>query len=183
MKMRMGFVILAALLGSACSGISVNQDFNPAVNFSSLQTWDWMEMEPGATGTANSLADQRVRTAVEAGLQEKGLRKVESGAPDFRVAYQIVTEDRVTYETVHDHWGRGWGYRGIYGAGTTSSRTYAREYTMGTLLIGFFDVDSHELVWVGSAEARVDQTRDPEQREKRIREAVDKILTQFPPRR
>ena len=120
---------------------------------------------------------------MEAGLQGKGLRKVESGASDFRVAYRIVTEDRVTYETVHDHWGPGWGYRGIYGTATTSSRTYAREYTMGTLLIGFFDVDSHELVWIGSAEARVDQTRDPEQRQKRIQEAVDKILTQFPPRR
>jgi hypothetical protein len=183
MKKRLGVVILTALLGSACSGISVNQDFNPAVNFSSLQTWDWMEMESGATGVENALTDQRVRAAVEAGLQGKGLRKAGSGDPDFRVAYRIVTEDRVTYETVHDYWGPGWGYRGIYGTGTTSSRTYAREYTMGTLLIGFFDVDAHELVWIGSAEAKVDQTRDPEQRQKRIQEAVDKVLAQFPPRR
>jgi len=42
MEMRLGVVILTALLGSACSRISVNQDFNPAVNFSSLQSWDWM---------------------------------------------------------------------------------------------------------------------------------------------
>ena len=93
----------------------------------------------------------------------------------------VCRDDHLDLVAVFESAGRGPAAILLHG-NSLSSRTYAREYTMGTLLIGFFDVDSHELVWVGSAEARVDQTRDPEQRQKRIQEAVDKILSQFPPR-
>jgi len=183
MRMRWGIAALAALMGSACSGISVNQDFNPAFEFSALRTWGWLDQAAGSSGTGSQLTDQRIRTAIEAGLQAKGFQKVESGESNFRVGYRVTTQDKVTYETVHDYWGTGWGYRGVYGPTMASSRTYAREYTMGTLLIGFFDVASHELVWLGSAEAQINRTSDPEKRQKLIQEAVDKILAQYPPKR
>ena len=183
MKLKMGVVLLAVFMTSACSGISVNQDFNPAADFAALSTWDWMPV-PNQTSD-NPLVDQRVRAAVEAGLQAKGLRKVDSGEPTFRVGYQIILEDKVNYQTVNSYYGTGWGYRGIYGVrggpvmGT--SQTYATEYTMGSLVIDFFDVSSKELVWRGSAEGKINETADPVQRQERAQEAVTKILEQFPP--
>ena len=133
-----------------------------------------------------SLVDQRVRSAVETQMQAKGFQKVDSGEPNFRVGFQLVAEDQVSYETVNSYYGGGWGYRGMYGrggAGMGTSQTYANEYTMGTVVIDFFDVASHELVWRGFAEGKVHETADPQERQERVNVAVQKILEQFPPGR
>ena len=181
-------VLAAALLASACSGISVNQDFNPTTQFASLQTWDWMppsEDRGGDFRTDNPLVDQRIRNAIESTLQQKGLRKVESGEPNFRVGYHLILDDRVDYETVNNYYGGTWGYRGVYGVystGMATSQTYAREYTVGTLVIDFFDVASRELVWRGAAEGQISQTPDPAAKQARATEAVRLILDQFPPK-
>jgi len=188
MRARMATVFVTALLASACSGISVNQDFNPATEFSGFRAWDWMpapNRPSGDTRADNSIVDQRVRSAIEAGMQEKGFTKVQSGEPHFRVGYQIILDDRVDYQTVNDYWGPGWGYRGVYGrySGPTmaTSQTTARAYTMGTLVVDFFDVASQELVWRGSAEGKLHENADPAKRQERINQAVQKTLAQFPP--
>lgn len=188
MMKKLTTALATALLASACSGISVNQDFNPNTQFASLQTWDWMpqsEDRGGDIRTDNPLVDQRIRNAIEATLQEKGLRKVASGEPQFRVGYHLILDDRVDYETVNNYYGGTWGYRGVYGVystGMASSQTYAREYTVGTLVIDFFDVESRELVWRGAAEGRINEVPDPAARQARATEAVQRILAQFPPK-
>ena len=189
MKFRVVSVFLWVLLASACSGISVNQDFNSATQFSGLQTWDWMptgNRQDSDPRSDNAIVDQRIRSAIEAGLQEKGLRKVSSGEPSFRVGYQLILDDRVDYQTVNNYYGTGWGYRGVYGryGGPTmaTSQTYAREYTQGTLIVDFFDVASHELVWRGSGEGKIHEVSDPVKKQERANLAVQKILGQFPPK-
>jgi hypothetical protein len=62
-----------------------------------------------------------------------------------------------------------------------TSQTYAREYTMGTFVLDFFDVASKELVWRGSAEGKLREYNTPEQKQDRANEVVQKILEQFPP--
>jgi hypothetical protein len=188
MRLSIAAVLVVTLLAPACSGISVNQDFNPATQFSSLQTWDWMPVNAQRSGDPradNAIVDQRIRSAIEEGLQAKGLRKVASGEPNFRVGYHLILDDRVDYETVNNYYGAGWGYRGVYGRyGPTmaTSQTYTREYTMGTLIIDFFDVGSHELVWRGSAEGKINEVSDPVKKQERANQAVQKILGQFPPK-
>jgi hypothetical protein len=190
MKQGTAAALIAALLASACSGISVNQDWNPATDFSGFRTWDWMPEpnRPSGDPRADSeIVDQRIRGAIEAGLQRKGFSKADAGEPDFRVGYQIVLDDRVDFETVNDYWGSYWGYGGIYGGyygpavGTT--RTYSREYTLGTLVLDFFDVASRELVWRGAAQGELRQYTDPVKKQERADLVVRKILDQFPPRR
>ena len=182
MKLRIATALVAALSVAACSGISVNHDFNPGTDFSALRTWDWM---PGGTESVyGTLVDQRARSANETQMQAKGFQKVDSGEPNFRVGFQLIAEDKVSYETVNSYYGGGWGYRGVYGtAGPAmgTSRTYANEYTVGTVIIDFFDVGSRELVWRGSAEGKVHETADPQERQERANLAVQKILEQFPP--
>ena len=188
MNLRNTTVLLAALLVPACSGISVDQDFSPGANFSALTSWDWMpeaDREVGGDPRAdNPLLDQRIRAAIETQMQAKGFRKVDAGEANLRVGYYLIMENRVDYETVNNYYGGGWGYRGVYGRygpAMGSSTTYAREYTDGTIIIDFFDVASRELVWRGSAEGRVRETADPQERIARANEAILKILEQFPP--
>jgi hypothetical protein len=154
----MATAVLSVMLASACSGISANQDFNPATEFSGLRTWDWMPNPTRPTGDSradNAIIHQRIRSAIETGLQGKGLTKATSGEPSFRVGYQIVLDDRVDYQTVNYDYGAGWGSGGVYGRdyGPTmgTRQTTARTYTMGTPAIAFLDTGSKELACPGSA--------------------------------
>ena len=56
------------------------------------------------------------------------------------------------------------------------------EYDEGTLILDIVDAESRTLIWRGSARAEVSATVAPETREARVREAVRRILEQFPPK-
>ena len=55
------------------------------------------------------------------------------------------------------------------------------DFTIGTLVIAIFKVDSKMLIWQGTGSDTVDSTSTPEQSTKQINEAVLKILERFPP--
>jgi hypothetical protein len=109
------------------------------------------------------------------------MQKAISGQPDVFVGYQVALDDQIDYETINTYWGSGWGYRGVYG-GVVGSRTVAREYTVGTLVIDVFDAARRELVWRGAGEGRVNAARNPQERQERINQAVTQILEDFPVR-
>ena len=176
----LGIVALTVVL-SACGGIQVSTDFDPSTNFGGYRTFAWMagSGEGDDPRVSGDLMDQRFRRAIESELVAKGMQKATSGQPDVFVGYQIALDDRIDYETVNTYWGTGWGYRGVY-RGVGTSRTSAREYTLGTLVIDVFDAARRELVWRGAGEGRVDQARDPQERQERINEAVTEIMEDFP---
>jgi hypothetical protein len=181
------YVGIAALL-AGCSGISVNQDFQPGTDFAPYQEYAWMTNQRPPAGNdqqSSQLLDQRIRSAVESELQTKGYRLVAADQADFFVGYQLLFEDEVSYQTVNDYWGPGWGYGGYYGAGvgTVSSRTTQTTYTNGTFVLDFFDAASRNLVWRGSAEGRVHETNNPEERQQRANDVATAVLNQFPPDR
>ena len=166
---------------AACSGISVNQDFVPGIDFQAYQTYAWMPNQ-GETSGSNPMANQRIRSAIEGQLREDGFREITSGEPDFYVGYHLILDEEVDYTTYNDYWGAGWSYRGFYGPGMTTSRTTAVRYTVGTLVIDFFDAEERSLAWRGTAEGQIHETSNPRERQARADEAVAKILSQFPPR-
>ena len=173
----------AVIVASACSGMTVNQDFMPGTDFSGFRAVGWM---PGDFQTgADALTDQKIRVALESGFQAKGFRLVSSAQADLVVAYQLILNDQTDYQTVNTGYGGGWGY-GMYGArygvGMSSSTTRAITYTMGTLVVDLFDAKSKELVWRGTAEGKINESATPQQRQERANEAVARILEQFPPK-
>jgi len=178
MKARTAVVVVVAALGAACAGIQVGQDFAPGTSFAGYRTWDWMPTSGGAGhGTADSpMVDQRIRSAVEAALRDKGYQQVTTGEPDLRVGYNLVLDNRTDYQTINDSWGAGWRY------GPTVSQTTARHYTVGTLVLDMFDAEAHQLLWRGYAEGEILPTATPQQRQERANKAVAKILKQFPPK-
>ena len=189
--MKRRILALAALASlTACSGMSTSYDFDPNFAFADATTWDWMPAPPirgGDSRTENRLVDQRIRAAIELVMEEKGMEKVD-GDPDVRVGYHLALDDAVSYETMNSYYGPGWGYgmyRYPYG-GTMSmstSTTRERRYTVGTLIIDVFDVDAQELVWRGTAQSRIRRGGSPEEREQRVRDAVERVLARFPPER
>lgn len=180
---RLGTALALSMAAAACGGgISVNSDYAPGTDFAPYRSWTWMPNQGSTSNAANNqLVDQRIRLALEQEMTARGYQRVTSD-PDFYVGYHVLLDQETSYETVNDYWGSGWNY-GWYGApmGSTTSTTYQRSWTVGTLILDFFDADERQLVWRGTAEGTVNPDNSPEERQARINEAVAKILGEFPP--
>lgn len=182
MKNPMFAVVALSLALSGCASIEVTTDYDPTTDFTRYQTFAWMEGSGRGTDdprVGGDLMDQRFRRAIESELVSRGMQKVATGQPDVYVGYQVALDDRVDYQTINTYYGAGWGYRGVARVGV-GTQTYAREYTLGTLVIDVFDAARRELVWRGTGEGRVDVARNPQERQERVNEAVTAILEDFP---
>lgn len=159
---------------SACSSISVTNDYDTTVNFAKFKTWSWLP-EAGAPGSnaegVVSLSGARIREAVEGDLIARGYPMVASGG-SFLVAFHTVIQERL--EAGAEPYGYGWrtGYGGA-----------PLVYDEGSLMVDFVDPKTKSMIWRGVASAVVDASDSAEKRESRIREAVSKLLDQFPPKK
>jgi len=191
--LAVGAGLLAIGWLGGCRTVDVTTDWDPAVDFRALDTWDFAE--PPRKGGADrphdyeSLLSQRVKRGIEAELAAKGFRRVEDGDPDFRVAWFRVGEDQVAVTTINNYWGYGpgWGWRyGYspgwgYGPGGFGTHTYVDQYQEGTLVIDVSRGPDNELVWRGTGSSRIEEPATPARDEEKIRKAVAEILAKFPP--
>lgn len=191
--MRIRSLALAATLllaVSACSGLKTSYDFDPSANFAGYQAWDFIETSPNPQ--LDALTVQRLENSIVRTLANKGMRRTdvsdvtEADQIQFAVGYQVILDEEVSYNTVNTGYGGGWGYGGWYGPGyggigMSTSRTYENRVEVGTLIIDFFDVETRELVWRGIGESQIQEIRDPQERQERLNQVVDKILEHFPP--
>ncbi len=176
------FLILpaAALFLAACgSGVNVTSDWSPEIDFSSFESFGWLPdaRSDGAGPASDPFTDQRIRAAIEEQFAERGLQKV-SGEGDLMVGYQVTTRTNVSYRTTGTTWGRaGWGGWG----GVTTMRTVPVYSQSGTLLISIYQTEGKSLVWHGSGQADLRNITDPELRQERISDVVNRVLRTFPP--
>lgn len=163
-------ILLLLVLGafSNCSTIKVSTDYDRSANFSGYKTYAFAEGVEKLP--VNDLNRNRLLQAVEAELAEKGLTK--GSDPDLQVK-AATKESATAYNT------GGYGWR--YGGGMTTIDI--SEYVEGTLIISLVDAQKNQLVWQGVGVKSVDESASAEKREQRIREAVDKILASYPPKR
>ncbi len=200
------FVILAL---AGCALTQVRTDYDRHVTFAQLRTYDWVDNSVGTNGdqpTISPLLERRIHNAVDSELASKGFQKVRSGAPDFRVAYRVVAEEKVTtdrsygYSPFYGHHGfghhgsghhgfghRGFGHRGFghgyfgHGSSLYYGPSLVREYLRTTLILDIFDAQTDELIWRGWTSADLARNPRPEKVRKFVDAAVRKILKKFPP--
>jgi len=150
------------------------------VDFSKYKTWNWLP-EGAARETDVRLSDPvvvaRIRRAIETELMMQGFRR-DAASPDFVVKYHTALEDHMSesavdnaYESAqYERYDQNWTYQ------------YATAWQQGTLLIDILDAQSNELVWRGSAQAEIDTNAPDDEKDKRVDEAVHKMLKEFPPK-
>lgn len=183
MKRTVLFVSMVGL--AACgSGIQIQNDYNPQQDFSGYRTYRWAERTPTGDDDPrvyNDIIKSRVQFAVDSVLRTKGFERVNSGRADFLMSWHGAIDGKVSYNTVNTHYGYGWG--GYYGGGwgMGSSRTYVNEWDEGTLILHVIDAGQNELVWMGSAQAKLNQPRSPEEAREQDIEVMRRILATFPP--
>lgn len=118
----------------------------------------------------NEFFQERVKTAVEKGLDARGLEKTTSGTADVVVHYHASVTQRVDANGVDERYGYGEDCRPFV-------------FDAGTLTLDVVDARTNRLVWRGWAESSIDGVIDNQQwLERRIDEAVTRILERFPVR-
>ncbi len=186
---RWGIAGVLALALSGCgSGISVQSDWDPGVDFSAFSTFAVFDEATGGGGL-DQLTQNRVKVSIANTLQAKGMRQVDDGKnADVAVGWQVTTEERSSLQTVSTGWGNygsGWnrGWRGsTMGVGMTTSQTTETRYQVGSLAIAMFDVEHEQMIFTSTGSKTLSGGNpSPEESQKRIDEAVAKILKDFPP--
>ena len=147
-----------------CTAYRVSHDYDPGADFSALRTYDWLDPAEGGGLEPNALIDARVKDAVNAQLEAKGLRR-DPKSPDFLIAYDISKKGRVRVENY-----------------TFIADKKLRTYEEGTLVLDFVAPNGKDLLWQGVARRTLDSRPTPEKIDKRIQGAVEEILAAFPPR-
>jgi uncharacterized protein DUF4136 len=160
------------MLGAAFAQ-HVQTDFDHKANFSQYRTYSWQQIQP-----ADSLWDARIKNAVDAQLEAKGLTQVDSGG-DVSIVAIKATQTQRSLQTFYDGFGGGWGWRRFGGGGFGEATTTEQDYKEGTLVIDLFDAKTKQLIWRGSAEGTVSDKA--EKNEKNLDKGVAKMFKNFPP--
>jgi hypothetical protein len=178
------FPLLFAFLISGCSPVTVNYDYDPAVDFSTVKTYSWGQ--PNTTDdelARNPLLQKRIAASVDRYLQARGFSLVDPGQADVLIVMQAMIKEKMQ---VTD-WG---GPRGYYrdpwydpwwGGSAYGGRVDVSYYNEGTLVIDIVDSRKKELIWRGLGSSIVQSYKDPEKQQAAIDKYVQEILDHFPP--
>lgn len=172
-------VWIAVLAG--CSSMKVETDWNREARFAGLRTYSWIVKPAEAipdTRRARREAERRAEIerrivgAVDRELAGKGYELASDG-PDFLIAFYAAAEDTVDVTRVVSYWG--------YADPWILTHDESRYYKRGALVLDVVDPRKNEVIWRGWATAALD---DPalDEVEKKVNEAVGKILARFPPK-
>jgi hypothetical protein len=172
---------------AACVTIDAHHEYDRNARFDEYGTFAWITEEPilpRAVGYAEQeirlspMLEQEIRSAVERNFVDRGYEKrSDPEAAELIISFSLGTRERIEVDSYPSRAGYhyGPGPRGGW-----ASDVY--QYTEGTLAIDIFDADTDRAVWHGWATGRVDPSRPPEERKKRVDEVIDAILIEFPAR-
>jgi hypothetical protein len=164
-------------------------DFDPAFDFSTLRTWTWHPDGPGnarllMTKDDDSAAfkkqfEPRLLPQVEAQLAKRGFAKATTAEPDFYVTYYVLVTAGASDQVMGQFLpGTVWGIPFVPPA--TSSLSV---FPHGSLILDVTSRAQQMVVWRGVAQAEIKWDESQAKRDARVREAVEELLKQLPPKK
>jgi hypothetical protein len=154
----------ALLLGTKAWGQDISYDYDRSADFGRMRTYAWVNGSP----VGDELNHARIMHAIEAQLAAKGVHRAASVAEaDLLVTYHaiVTTEAAVT--------GTRLGINRF-----ASARV--EEVAVGSLIVDLRDGTSGAVVWRGVATRDLDAKASPEERERNINKAVEKMFKHYP---
>jgi hypothetical protein len=168
----LSFILTLTL--ASCSSVQVAHDYDKAVNFAQYKTFAFHKAGVDKAEISD-LDKKRIMKAIESELISKGFAV--SDNPDLLVNIFTKSREQVNINQFNAGWGYGWGYG--WNPWGFSGPTSVSRSSEGTLYIDLIDATKKELIWQGEGVGTL--TKDPEKKDKRVREFVAKILEQYPP--
>ncbi len=169
------------LLAVAGFAQDIRYNFDKNSDFTKFLTFKWVQVKD--VPQLNSLVDQQVKSAIEAELAKKGLKKAEGEQADLWIAYQVTLSQEKEFNSYSTDfgYGPGWG-RGWYGgAGTVMTSGSTSTIHVGEFALDMYNPAAKQLVWRGAATKTLDTKAKPEKRQKNLEKGVAKLLKNFPP--
>ncbi len=182
-------VLIVGLASAAVlAKIKTQVDHDPAFDFGTLHTWTW---HPNGAGNARVVItkdddsaafkkqfEPRLLPVVEAELARKGFPKAGGGEPDFYVTYYVLVTAGTQEQSIGQFVpGSAWGIP-LLPPATSSLKVFPQ----GALILDITPRAQGEVVWRGVAYAEVKWDDTQAKRDQRIRDAVQELFKQFPPK-
>jgi hypothetical protein len=169
----LGLAMLALLAG--CTGLRVTSDTNPDLSVSVCATYAWAGEFRGTGGRAptiaNPLMESRLRTAIAANLQAKGVQLAAAGTEasclvGYGIGRRTIVEGAYPY---------GWGWPGPYGWGWDGPYVFQR----GLVAVNLYQTRGRQPLWHAVVEQDLSGLtgRDAEAK---INEAVAALFSKYP---
>jgi hypothetical protein len=174
---RAALVAAAGLLVVGCATMGVSSFVDRGVNFAQYRTYGWGPADALPTGDprldSNPFFKDHVEGAVDKTLASRGFTRPASGTPDLLIHYHASVTQRLDVNTAD----RRHGY--CY----DDCQPRITEYEEGTLVLDFVDPRTNKVVWRGWAKDTIEGVlEDQSLMERRIDEAVRRMMEQFPGR-
>ena len=169
------FGMVAFLAG--CTGLRVTSDTNPELSVSVCGTYAWAgELRgtgDGAPRIANPLTESRLRAAIAANLQAKGVQPAAGGTEanclvGYGIGRRTIVEGGYPYG-----WGWGWGWPGPWGW----DGPYI--YQRGLIAVNLYQTRGRQPLWHAVVEQDLTGLtgRDAEAK---VNEAVAALFSKYP---
>jgi Domain of unknown function (DUF4136) len=170
---RFAVSAVSAVAFVGCASMHVNSYYASGTDLGRYHTYAWAPDDVLSTGDPrldnNPFFEERVQADVEKQLSARGFEKMTSGA-ELLLHYHASVTQRVNANSADQKYGY-----------CNECEPYV--YDAGTLVVDLVDARTNKLVWRGWAEDSLDGAIDNQQvMEKRIDNAVTRILQRLPPR-
>ncbi len=184
---------LALVFLASCSSVKVIADYDKEANFKSYKTYAFYKTGIDKAEVSD-LDKKRILKAIDTEMSARGF--VKSRQPDVLVS--IFTKEREEVNVYNNNnFGFGWGAFGWGGFGFNRFGFYnpwlfgpgfgggfgpnVTTRTEGSLYIDVIDAKNRELVWQGRGVGTLNNIKNIERKEKRIRQFVSEIFEKYPP--
>jgi hypothetical protein len=173
------YLFILLFSASGCAFVKLETDYNQRADFSSYQTFCWLQgcefvyLGPEYFKDFNNI--ELIREAVVDELVEKGFRRDEN-QPDFLIDFRVIAEERTAIV-------RSFAQESLDGerAWAPFGEQETRYYIEGSLVIDVIDARTSQIVW-RSYGVQYFEHQDKIS-DKKIRRAVKAALRKFPPGR
>lgn len=181
--MRIFLAALFLALAASCSSVDVRTDHDPRANLADYHTYELVSPQKLSSlqfamprnnanlnqpVVRNPVLEVKLERIIDRDLKNSGFTPVEHGRPDFYVTYYTMTWDQIW---VSD-WGGGYYWDGGYWG--WASPEVKRQ---ASLILVFVDAKTKQPIWSGRASDGLFD--DPSKDDKKIAEAVGKMLQDF----
>ncbi len=173
MKLLSYFTVILFVL-SSCQSVRVAADYDTSIDFSTYKTFAFHKASIDKVEISD-LDKRRILNAIDAALSGKGLSK--SQVPDLLISISTKAQEKVYVNQMSYGFGMGWN-PWFYGGNTFNTVNSVIE---GTLFIDIVDSKTQNLIWQGKGHGALSE--DPHEKDLKIKEFVNRILTQYPPQK
>jgi len=156
------------------SNVTVRATYNPDAQFTKGSKYAFVKYASDSEqGSELAMIDQRIQTALDKQLREKGFKPAENKGVDFFVAYTIGLQQEINVLAAQSkEKGNEW----------INVLVIPNDYVNGAVLVKIIDAKSMEPTWLGIFNADITlATVSEQQKQQRVAYAVRELLKTFPP--